>query len=253
MKRVSVLLAISLVMFYLPACSIMISSTQEVIPAPTEAVPIETTPLQTPENPVKIYYNDLNDVYLNTKASLDKYAQKDIQYLDDIMSFIVAIQRAQSFFSGCASLVYSSDNYWDGYLFGAESGSGSVSGTENDASFKCTFYGSKQITGSIKNGSLSAEWQALNTDIVQDNDEETTSVVESYDTFRTIHITKTDNQWFIELKWDDGYNYYILLSSDELYFALKPNDGGLDKTLSPEQWADWYYINDTFTLKLEDG
>ncbi len=220
----------------LPAILTLCACTPQV-PAETTIMPEETPTVQTPapqreDNPVEVFWNRFEEAYVPYRTAMDMAAgtPERIGLLDKALTLDLHLQRLQQMFLALTSLRQNDDNreLWDGMLFGAMEGTGSVAGTAGNCTFSCTFSDTSQLRGELKNDKLESVWQG-----------------EGW-TVRRGEILHTDAGWYALVVWEDT-NSLLNIAEDALWFRENLADISIsDMPLPPAEWADWGYQNGSF-------
>lgn len=197
-------------------------------PAPVLAEVAEEEPEETPipeeENPLKVFLDGFYQAYAPDGDALHALSKEDSSAVDEALALEQHILRLKQLFSAQAGLWQNpNDNKtWDGILFGVVEGTGSVVKTMDGCTFTCTLTQNGSIEGSLKGGTLFAQWMQ------QDG------------TNRSGTITKTDTGYTASVNWD-GENVLLQIENNMLSFGTGMQATATASSLPVEQWANWHF------------
>lgn len=135
---------------------------------------------------------------------------------------------------------------WSGLLFGAWSGSGSISGKFGDATFSCTLADGGRISGMLLGSAVDGIWEEyLETDIpILDEDGEIDGYEGAYHPVCSVSMALAEVGWVLAVDWR-GEQTLLCVAEDAVYFA---KDRVLQAAYgsAPQEWADWCFRESTF-------
>ncbi len=210
-------------------------------PAPTPAPVLfeavqeepEETPVPEEENPLKVFLNGFYQAYAPYDAALRALSGEDSSAVDEALAAERHILRLKQLFSAQAELWQNPNDKetWDGILFGGMEGTGSVQKTLDGCTFTCALTELGSITGSLKSGTLLAQW------------------VQQGAAARSGTIVKTDTGYAASVSWD-GENVLLLIEDDALSFGTGMQATATVSSLPREQWANWHLKDGTLSAAV---
>ncbi len=214
------------------------------------------------ENPVGAFWNTFYEDYMFVLEEMEEQTLLSIANIEEVMQMRLLMQRLQSVFQGICLIGESSENSWEGVLFGAQSGSGSVHGTAETATFSFVLDNGGRLTGELHQNMLSGKLESYQAGTIipeEQTAEQTEGTGEqtqdhireqidtgSYTTVCEANLIKDELGWYASVFWDGSYTI-LRMSPEETYFVT-----GKPETVTPEQppaaWASWSYsLEKSFT------
>lgn len=235
-------------------------------PAATPAATPAPTPTDTsrPRNPVAEVLDRFQAAYAPSLQEMDVAITQSPEYLPLVMDLQEHLYRMQMVLQPPAGLFAEVDaalatdvaqgdedtvpptSTWSGLLFGAWSGSGSISGSFGDAQFSCTLADGGRITGMLLGSAIDGLWEEYReTDTpILDEEGEVTGYEGVYHPVCEVSMALAQEGWLLAVDWR-GEQALLCVAEDAVYFAkgktIQAALGGIAR-----EWADWRFMQGRF-------
>lgn len=200
-------------------------------PAPT------STPVL--ENPVAFYWGGYRTAFEQALERMNAAAGTQMEYLTNVLSVCSYMQHMQSVLQPLMALSYTSEGLWDGPLVGAVSGTGSITGNYEQASFTCTLFNGGRIAGTLEENSLQGAYEMYyeTQEPILNEEGDVRGYYGEYRPLCSVELREETAGWYALVNRQGAYSAMYILA-DKVYFAEDMAEA-VSPSASPEDWADW--------------
>ncbi|MDD3920851.1 MAG: hypothetical protein PHO41_06760 [Eubacteriales bacterium] len=226
------------------------------IPTPTPEAAIE----KDPENPVKLFVDLFNAASVEANAAADAAAGEAHTLLPELLAAQGHVYALQRLLYGPTNLLYTSENLFDGGIYGLLHGTGSVWQTDEEISFSCTLGSGDTVRGTLKDGVLNVrQTKEIPSEAETETPEEEEATVEEQPPTEQLIaggcIVQREDGWYsYYYEGSDTVPSMLYLGDDRLVFTrfadvdISTATAWLDTP--PEQWGETSLIAEGDTVRL---
>lgn len=213
-------------------------------PAPT------STPVL--ENPIAFYWRGYRTAFEQVLEQMNASAGTQMEYLNHVLNVCSYMQHMQSVLQPLMTLSYTSEGLWDGPLVGAVSGTGSITGNYEQASFACTLFNGGRILGTLEDKRLQGAYEMYYEaqEPILNEEGDVRGYYGEYRPVCSVELREEAAGWYALVNRQGVYSAMYILPG-KVYFA-EDMATAVSYSASPEDWADWRFEMGAFHIITQE-